>query len=305
MQWTAIPRCPETPAVLRMWLLPAIRSPRLQNVRMRIVAGPALALALVIPSLAPAQVFADSAKASTQPLFTAEDAFFAGSVIFATVAIAPLDKAIADYLQGSPQTNRFLRKLSVSVEAVAQPGAFLIGAGLYGVGRLSGNERMASLGLHGTEAIVVGLLLTNVIKVAAGRQRPYVDRDKPHDYGFMRGWKQEQYRSFPSGHTLIAFAAAAAVTQETRHWWPNSAWYVGTVMYGGATLVGLSRMYNNRHWASDVMIGGLIGTFSGLKVVKYHRTHPDNRVDRWLLGVTVGPDGSAGWAAQPLVMRTN
>jgi hypothetical protein len=35
-----------------------------------------------------------------------------------------------------------------------------------------------------------------------------------------------------------------------------------------------------------LMIGGLIGTFAGLKVVKYHHTHPNNRIDRWLLGVT-------------------
>ena len=295
MQWTAIPDYG--------LLVTAIRSPQSSLMLMRTIAGLALALALVTPPPASAQVFKDSAQASTEPLFTAEDAFFAGSVIFATFAVAPLDKPVADYLQGSPQTNRFFRKLSVTVEAVAQPGAFLIGAGLYGVGRLTGNEEMAALGLHGTEAIVVGLLLTNAIKIGAGRQRPYVNRDRPHNYGFMRGLRHEQFRSFPSGHTLIAFAAAAAVTEETRRWWPSSVWYIGPLMYGGATLVGLSRMYNNRHWASDVMIGGLIGTFSGIKVVKYHSTHPNNRVDRWLLGVTVVPDGAAGWAAQPLVLK--
>jgi membrane-associated phospholipid phosphatase len=189
------------------------------------------------------------------------------------------------------------------VEAIAEPGALLIGGGLYGIGRLADNERMADLGLHGTEAIIVGLLLTGAIKVSAGRQRPYVDRDRPHSFGFFRGWKNEEYRSFPSGHALIAFAAAAAVTNETDRWWPGSTWYIAPAMYGGAMLVALSRMYDNKHWASDVMIGGLIGTFAGLKVVKYHHTHPDNRVDRWLLGVTFAPEGDAGWAGRPLVMR--
>lgn len=271
---------------------------------MRLFSTVALLLALLTPPCASPQVFEeDSAKAASKPLFTAEDVFFAGGVIFATVAIAPLDKQFADFLQGSPQTNRFFRKLTRTVEAIAQPGAYLIGVGLYGIGRLGGNERMAALGLHGTEAIVVGLLLTNAIKVGAGRQRPYVNRDKPYNFGFMRGWKQEQYRSFPSGHTLIAFAAAAAVTEETSRWWRHSGWYVGPAMYGGATLVALSRMYNNRHWASDVMIGGLIGTFAGLKVVKYHHTHPDNRVDRWLLGVVATPAEPSGWLLRPLVMR--
>jgi membrane-associated phospholipid phosphatase len=60
-------------------------------------------------------------------------------------------------------------------------------------------------------------------------------------------------------------------------------------MYGGAALIGLSRMYENRHWASDVIMGAAIGTFAGTKVVRYHRTHPGNRVDRWLLNASVSP----------------
>ncbi|MGQ0714375.1 MAG: phosphatase PAP2 family protein [Gemmatimonadaceae bacterium] len=270
---------------------------------MRLVSTLVLCLVLATPPCASAQVFEDSLQASEDPLFTAEDAFFAGGVIFATLAIAPLDKRLADYIQGRPQANRFFRKVARIVEAIAEPGALLIGGGLYGIGRLAGNERMADLGLHGTEAIVVGMLLTTAIKVGAGRQRPYVDRDRPHSFGFMRGWNREEYRSFPSGHSLIAFAAAAAVTNETSRWWPRSVWYIAPAMYGGATLVALSRLYDNKHWASDVMIGGLIGTFAGLKTVKYHHTHPDNRIDRWLLGVVLAPEGRSGWAARPLVMR--
>src|SRR5258705_435088 len=77
--------------------------------------------------------------------------------------------------------------------------------------------------------------------------------------------------------------------------------YVAPVMYGGATLVGLSRMFHNRHWASDVALGAGIGTFSGLKVVKYSHAHPDNMVDRIILHTTAAPDGRGGayiiWSA--------
>ncbi len=65
--------------------------------------------------------------------------------------------------------------------------------------------------------------------------------------------------------------------------WPKYTWYVAPVLYGGATLVGLSRMYHNKHWASDVVLGAAIGTFSGLKVVRYSHAHPDNPVDKVLL----------------------
>jgi membrane-associated phospholipid phosphatase len=66
-------------------------------------------------------------------------------------------------------------------------------------------------------------------------------------------------------------------------------------MYGGATLVGLSRMYNNAHWASDVVLGAAIGTFSGIKVVRYSHGHSNNVIDRTLLGLRVVPlaDGFA------------
>ena len=65
-------------------------------------------------------------------------------------------------------------------------------------------------------------------------------------------------------------------------------------MYGGATLVGLSRMYHNKHWASDVALGAAIGTFSGLKIVRYSHNHPGNPVDRRLLSAMVQPNGNGG-----------
>jgi membrane-associated phospholipid phosphatase len=47
--------------------------------------------------------------------------------------------------------------------------------------------------------------------------------------------------------------------------------------------MGLSRIYNNQHWASDVVAGAAIGTVIGLKVVKYTHSHPGNRIDRKLI----------------------
>ena len=73
-------------------------------------------------------------------------------------------------------------------------------------------------------------------------------------------------------------------------------WVVGPLMYAGATAVGLSRMYHNKHWASDVVIGAAIGTFSGRKVVQYAHGHPGNLIDRVILRTSVVPDGNGGVA---------
>jgi hypothetical protein len=48
-------------------------------------------------------------------------------------------------------------------------------------------------------------------------------------------------------------------------------------------------MYHDKHWASDVALGAAIGTFSGLKVVRYAHAHPNNRLDRIILRVQAAP----------------
>jgi len=64
--------------------------------------------------------------------------------------------------------------------------------------------------------------------------------------------------SFPSGHTAQAFATATVFSKE---YGQRSIWYsIGA--YGVATTVGAMRMLNNRHWASDVLVGAGLGIFS-------------------------------------------
>lgn len=64
--------------------------------------------------------------------------------------------------------------------------------------------------------------------------------------------------SFPSGHTATAFAGAEFLYQEYRD---QSIWY-GISGYAVATGTGLFRMYNNRHWLTDVAAGAGIGILS-------------------------------------------
>ena len=233
----------------------------------------------------------------THPLFTWEDAALAGGLIVGTVALRPVDEYFAEHLQTKyAQQNRFFQTTATTVRTIAEPGAFIIGGTLYVVGRASKQHDMADLGLHGTEAVIVGGLFAGVLKYGFGRARPFVKPAKDsvlfdaNNWQAGRGLQGDQYRSFPSGHTVAAFAAAAAVVNETSRWWPGYQWLIGPTMFGGAGLVGVSRMYNNRHWASDVMMGSAIGIFAGNKVVRYfHRTNPNNKLDQWLLGTSLHP----------------
>lgn len=64
--------------------------------------------------------------------------------------------------------------------------------------------------------------------------------------------------SFPSGHTANAFAAAEFLRKEYKD---VSPWY-GVAGYAVAASTGFLRMYNNRHWLSDVAAGAGIGILS-------------------------------------------
>jgi membrane-associated phospholipid phosphatase len=218
------------------------------------------------------------------PLLVGKDALILGVFVVGTTLVGPFDKQVAGRLQNPrAQENLFLKRAATGFRLLGDPGSVLTGTGIYLIGRADGQRRVQSLGLHSVESILLAGMLGGGIKFLAGRQRPYADINTPYDFQLWRGLKDDKFRSFPSGHTIAAFAFASTLTRETQFWAPRAAFYVGTVFYGGAGLIGLSRIYNNQHWASDVMAGAAIGTLVGLKVVKYTHSHPGNHIDSELI----------------------
>jgi hypothetical protein len=80
----------------------------------------------------------------------------------------------------------------------------------------------------------------------------------------VKGLSHEQrpdgsdYMSFPSGHTAEAFIGAEFMRMEYKD---VSPWY-GVAGYAMATATGLLRMYNDKHWMSDVVAGAGVGIAS-------------------------------------------
>ena len=80
----------------------------------------------------------------------------------------------------------------------------------------------------------------------------------------VKGWAHElrpdgsDYASFPSGHTAEAFAGAEFMRMEYKD---VSPWY-GVAGYAMATATGMLRMYNDKHWMSDVVAGAGVGIAS-------------------------------------------
>jgi membrane-associated phospholipid phosphatase len=231
-----------------------------------------------------------------KPLFRLGDLVTVGAFTLATIALAPADRHMTHQLQvPARQSNRLLNRGASIFRILGSPGGLITGTGLYLLGTADGQRRTQDLGLHTVEAIALADGVTESLKILAGRARPRISGDDASKFQLLRGLRNEDYRSFPSGHATSAFAFASAVSSETQRWWPSSRWILGPILYSGATLTGVSRIYNNAHWASDVMAGAAIGTLVGLKVVRYQHSHPDNYLDRKLLRAGVMHVNGGGW----------
>ncbi len=270
---------------------------RLANNLHRLTLGLATACILAAGQLH-AQVTSnpDSIKKAGKPLFTFDDALLSLGFAGLTVAMFPIDKSVARRLRSpSSGENKFIDRVTTGTEYLADPGSIIIGSGMYLLGHFTRHRTLEDVGLHTTEAIVLGSGVTMLLKDVLGRSRPYVtNATDPRDFKFGAGFGNGDRQSFPSGHTTAAFAAASSLTSEVHRVYPHLTWVAGPILYAGATTVGLARIHHNKHWASDVALGAAVGTFSGLKVVRYSHNHPDNRVNRWFLRATVQPNDNGG-----------
>jgi membrane-associated phospholipid phosphatase len=236
-------------------------------------------------------------------VLTARDALTLGAFAIGTAAVMPLDRHIAvESQRSSLQGNSALSHGATVFRNLGEPGAFVLAGGTYLYGRLGNSPKSAELGLRTFESIIAAGATTALIKGVAGRARPFVVADtNPHDYHSGRGFSDDRYASFPSGHVTTAFAAASAASQEIRYLWPHASRLWTPALYGAASLVGLSRIYNDQHWASDVVAGAAVGTLAARVVVRYQRAHPGNAIDRWLLPSSVTPQKGGmtmAWSAR-------
>jgi membrane-associated phospholipid phosphatase len=159
-----------------------------------------------------------------------------------------------------------LDNLSPIVEKFGVFGVDLGLLALYGgTGYLIENEKMKQTALLSLESFLVSGAITVGVKGLVGRARPDVGGKSD----FRPFSIDLDYTSFPSGHASDAFSIASVFAD--MH---DSPW-VGVAAYSIASLVGLQRIYVERHWASDVVVGAAIGSVVGKSVVYLHKEKKD------------------------------
>jgi len=224
-------------------------------------------------------------------LFRAHDAVVALGVTALVAATMSVDESLARSLQRpSIQSNGFFKGTSNVFSNLGFPGSVVITAGTYFFGLGKHSRPTAALGMHTGEAIVLGGILAEGLQMTIGRSRPQRDITAASDFRFGKGFSSDDYTSLPSAHVTVAFAAATAASREVGRSWPGAARYVTPIGYTAATLVGLARMYKNKHWASDVVAAAGLGTYSAVLFDRYNQGHPGNVFERIFLPSSIAPE---------------
>lgn len=183
-----------------------------------------------------------------------------------------LDAALQDGLRrehGPPslpaRTGHFLGRHEIALPALGL---------VSGIAHLAGREEMSRDARHIASGVAAAGLANQLLKIVFGRRRPAGDQTTDFRPFNLSG----DWQSLPSGHAVIAFALATAINEET-----DSEW-VPWLTYGSATVVGWSRVREDRHWASDVVAGALLGTIVSSRVIRFIHNHGGTHGVR--LGVT-------------------
>ncbi len=137
--------------------------------------------------------------------------------------------------------------------------------GLYIGGRLVKDNRLAGTSLTAAKAFVVSAVAAGIVKQLTHRHRPYQDAIPDHA-NWDGPFSSIEYTSFPSGHSTAAFSMATVYAMEYR----SKVW-VPVLAYTLATGTAVSRMYDNDHWAADVVIGSALGFVTGRFMWKQSR----------------------------------
>jgi membrane-associated phospholipid phosphatase len=105
-------------------------------------------------------------------------------------------------------------------------------------------------------------LVTQFLKIAFGKSRPYTGEGSsnfsPINFSGDDNW------SFISGHTSLGFSLSTVLSENSKNEFMKFLYYVPAI------LTAYSRVYQDKHWVSDVFLGALLGYAIGKWTVKIH-----------------------------------
>jgi membrane-associated phospholipid phosphatase len=138
-----------------------------------------------------------------------------------------------------------------------------VGAGFV-AGAALGDRNLQATSLEAIQTLVVTAGFVKALKYGTGRHRP---NDSPDSAFVFDGPSLDgDNKSFVSGHAAYSFSVASVFASAY-----DDNVVVPVLAYGLAGLSAMSRINDDKHWLTDVLVGGAIGVIMGKLV---HHTSP-------------------------------
>lgn len=180
-------------------------------------------------------------------------------IIGTTCGIMAQDETIQAEVQSLRTTTS--ERIATLIEPFGAEGAIIALASLYLTGAVIRDTTLKKVALLSAESALISGFIVSILKMSIGRSRPYKEEGA---FRFSPFNIHSENHSMPSGHTGAAFGIASCISEEC------SNPFITIISYSTAGLVGLSRIHDNKHWASDVFFGAVLGVSVGKTIAKLH-----------------------------------
>jgi hypothetical protein len=191
-----------------------------------------------------------------------QDWFKLGLITAGTVSIMQLDKPVREAVLRDKK--KYYHSVPIEAGRIwgewytppAVAGAFALHAWL------KHNASSKKIAFEMVQASVYSEALTQALKIAFGRARPYENRGPFSFHPFELSGIG--FQSLPGGHNTNGWAMSTVLSRNAH------SNVLKILAYLPATLTFVSRAYQDQHWSSDDFLGASIGYFVGSWVVHLH-----------------------------------
>ena len=206
-------------------------------------------------------VFGGMVYAYSRPLHWKGDQWEDFGVTAVTTGVAYLfDDPIYDYASGIREdVPKVIRDYGFEYGSPANN--YMITGGVYAVGLITKNEKLRRTGVLLISSASTAGLLQQVMKSAFGRARPLSGLSKDTFNPLWAG--DRDFHSFPSGHAILAMTNAHAIAKQFKSIWVKSG------IYTLGAIPAISRLWEGKHWLSDVVLSVAISIFTVESIDRY------------------------------------
>jgi len=131
----------------------------------------------------------------------------------------------------------------------------------YATGTVFHQEKIRDTGLMMSELILLVGVIQQPLRIIVGRARPYAHEGNLSFHPFSL---EHEYASFISGHCWSAVGISTILAKQI-----DNPWATG-ILAALAVCTMYSRMYEDAHWFSDVLMGSALGYYSATSIVDRH-----------------------------------